>query len=146
MPLMPNVIRGRVLANQLVDEYVTKLSGFIPEFAEYWRSEDSLFNDGDESTVYGVFSEFSELVSVRLEADQLEKREGLFEFIEGAVTEGGDVANAACTCFLENILNRVPESIDPKTFVPYLGKKSREFCKAWDEFTGVYTDGLNKDV
>ena len=27
-------------------------------------------------------------------------------------------------------------------FVPYLGQESREYCKAWDQFTGVRTEGL----
>ena len=46
------------------------------------------------------------------------------------------------TCFLENLMNRTPSKIDPKTFVPLLGQRSREYCKAWDEFCGTRTDGL----
>jgi hypothetical protein len=27
-------------------------------------------------------------------------------------------------------------------FIPYLGEKSKEYCRAWDEFTGVKSPGL----
>ena len=125
-----------------VSEYVEKLKVFIPEFPDYWSSEDAAFNFGQDSTVYGVFSDFSSLVVERLEAGTLSNGQQLFSFIESVVAEGGDPANAACTCFLENILNRIPGSIDPNGFAPYLGAKSKKFCREWDEFTGVKTSGL----
>ncbi|WP_082768703.1 DUF7674 family protein [Paraglaciecola hydrolytica] len=125
-----------------VSEYVEKLKAFIPEFPDYWSSEDAAFNFGKDSTVHGVFSDFSTLVVERLEAGTLSNGEQLFSFIESVLAEGGDPANAACTCFLENILNRIPGPIDPNGFVPYLGPKSKEFCRGWDEFTGVKTSGL----
>lgn len=125
-----------------VSEYVEKLKTFIPEFPDYWSSEDAAFNFGEDSTIYGVFSDFSTLIIEKLEADTLSNREQLFSFIESVVAEGGDPANAACTCFLENILNRIPGPTDPNSFVPYLGPKSKEFCRGWDEFTGVKTSGL----
>lgn len=125
-----------------VSEYVEKLKVFIPEFSDYWSSEDAAFNFGKDSTVYGVFSDFSSLVVERLEAGTLLNGQQLFSFIESVVAEGGDPSNAACTCFLENILNRIPGSIDPNGFAPYLGPKSKEFCRGWDEFTGVKTSGL----
>jgi len=125
-----------------VSEYVEKLKVYIPEFPDYWTSEDAAFNFGKDSTVYGVFSDFSSLVVERLEAGTLSNGQQLFSFIESVVTEGGDPANAACTCFLENILNRIPGSIDPNGFAPYLGEKSKEFCREWDEFTRVKTSGI----
>ena len=125
-----------------VSEYVEKLKVFVPEFPDYWASEEAAFNFGNESTVHGVFSDFSTLVVERLEAGPLSNGKQLFSFIESVVAEGGDPANAACTCFLENILNRIPGPIDPNSFVSYLGPKSKEFCRAWDEFTGVKTNGL----
>lgn len=53
-----------------------------------------------------------------------------------------DVQTAAATCFLENLMNRTPELIDPQRFVPLLGHESKEYCRAWDEFCGVRTEGL----
>jgi len=125
-----------------VNEYVIKLSKFIPEFLEYWEADEGGFNFGDESTIYGVFSDFSTLVIERLENKTLNNNEQLFLFIESVILLGGDEANAACTCFLENILNQIPGTVAPSDFVQYLGPQSREFCRGWDDFTGVKTDGV----
>jgi len=125
-----------------VKEYIDKLKEFIPEFPDYWNSDDAGFNFGSESTIHGVFSDFSTLVIEKLESGKLKNGEQLFNFIESVVNEGGEPANAACTCFLENILNRIPGSIEPNSFVDFLGPKSVKFCRGWDEFTGVKTNGL----
>ena len=41
-----------------VSEYVEHLKVFIPEFPEYWLSGEASFNFGNETTIYGVFSDF----------------------------------------------------------------------------------------
>ena len=123
-------------------EYVEKLKLFIPEFPSYWASDDAAFNFGEDSTVHGVFSELSTLVVSRLEAGTLYNGKDLFTFIESVVAGGGDPANAACTCFLENILNCTPGRISSNSFTPYLGPRSKEFCCGWGKFTGVETSGL----
>ena len=125
-----------------VDEYLDKINAIIPEFSEYWNSEEAQFNFGAESRVHGVFSDFSALIIQKLKTGTLENPQQLFSFIEAVVIAGGDSSNAACTCFLENILNRVPDSIDPVSFVPHLGSASAEFCRGWDKFTGTSTVGL----
>ncbi len=122
-----------------VEQYLDELKVFVPEFPEYWNSEDAASNFGEESSVYGVFSDFSTLVIEILEAGKLPDAEKLFSYIETVIAEGGQPANAACTCFLENILNH---DVEPGSFVSYLGTKSRDFCRGWDEFTGVKTCGL----
>ena len=125
-----------------VSEYIEKLTQFLPEFSDYWDSDEACFNLGVKSSVYGVFSDFSDLVISRLENGTLKNAKQLFSFIELVIISGGDPANAACTCFLENILNRIPGTINPDSFVPYLGHHSAEFCRGWDKFTGVKTRGL----
>ncbi|MBY6034992.1 hypothetical protein KUV59_17595 [Marinobacter daepoensis] len=125
-----------------VNRYVKELAEFLSEFPEYWVSEESAFNFGGDSSLHGVFSDFSTLVIDRLESGTLENPTKLFSYIELVVVRGGEPANAACTCFLENILNRVPDFIEPESFVPYLGKRSADFCRGWDKFTGVKTHGL----
>lgn len=55
-------------------------------------------------------------------------------------------SNAICVCFLENLLNNASsEQIEFDRFIPYLGNKSKQFCKAWDQFTGVRSPGLWTD-
>ena len=105
-------------------------------------SAKACHNFGAQSSIHGVFSDFSQIVSDKLETNSLKNAQSLFDYIESVVLNGGEDSNAACTCFLENILNRTPSSIEPSTFVPYLGPESKKFCKAWDEFTGVATNGL----
>lgn len=125
-----------------VEKYLEELSVFIPNFHEYWNSDLALSNFGAESTVFGVFGEFSTLVIDQLKNGAMDNAEALFTYIEGVVKSGGEPANAACTCFLENILNQVPGDIKPESFVPFLGYESAEFCRGWDEFTGIKTRGL----
>lgn len=127
-------------------EYVQKLSTYIPEFASYWESDDSSHNFGEASSIYGVFSDFSNLVVRRLKSKTLKEPQSLFAFIESVVIDGGEPANAACTCFLENILNATPSAVDPDSFVPFLGEQSRRFCVSWDSFTGIKTKGLHQDA
>lgn len=128
--------------NDEVKTFIEKLALLMPEFSSYWASEDSCFNFGNDATVHGLFSDFSTLVINQLENGTLKNSEALFAFIESVVVSGGNPANAACTCLLENILNCIPGSIDPNSFVQYLGPSSAEFCRGWDKFTGVKTCGL----
>ena len=68
----------------------------------------------------------------------------VFEYVESKLDdEDSEISNAATTCFLENLMNRVPETIAPAALVPLPGPKSREFCRAWDEWCGARTEGLH---
>jgi hypothetical protein len=82
------------------------------------------------------------LFAKKLEANSLENGSSIFAFVEKVIMNGGPSANAACTCFLEGILNRTPDAIKPEVFVPFLGEKSKEYCKAWNKFTGVSVVGI----
>lgn len=64
----------------------------------------------------------------------------VFKLIEQFMDEGEqNIKNAVATCFLENLQN---VGTPPEKWVQYLGEKSRSFCQAWDEFTGVSTPGI----
>lgn len=126
-----------------VTEYIQHLTEIIPKFESEWESDKYGFNFGDDSTIYSVFSAFSGLVIERLKKDNLQDREKLFEFIESVISKGGDEANAACTCFLENLLNVTQGEIEAESFVPFLGQASKEFCRRYDKFTGIITEGLH---
>ena len=125
-----------------IDDYVKALGTFVPEFPAYWNSEEALFHFDDESTVMGVFSDFSSLVTERLRTNTLENPESFFAFIESVIEQGGEAATAATTGFLENLPNQTPRTIPPDRLIPYLGPESRHFCRAWDEITGIKTPGL----
>ncbi|MCE5318951.1 MAG: hypothetical protein LLG04_16510 [Parachlamydia sp.] len=108
---------------------------------------DESYEPLPRKSLHGEMAEFSDYVSELLQKDtESQYIKDIFNFMEFLLAEGDDmVQNAVATCFLENILNRTPEKIQPHTFVPFLGKQSREYCKAWDSFTGVYTQGLWDD-
>lgn len=122
--------------------YEELFSSLIPEFQLYWNSKSCLFNKGMDSTVHGIFTAFSHVACKKLESNSLENTSAIFELIEKAIKNGGSSENAACTCFLENILNRTPSIIKPEYYVSSLGEKSKEFCSAWNEFTGACIAGI----
>jgi len=126
------------------EEHFKNLIELFPDFKALWESNNNYFKEDNGSyTIHGLFSEFSHLVSERLESGNTEKMKELFDYIEEIASNGNeDEQNAVCTCFLENILNRIPQKIDPKYFVPFLGKCSKDYCIAWDKFTGIKTKGL----
>lgn len=116
----------------------------FPGFQSYWDIYKQWWGD-DESGFHNDISEFSHYIKDLLKEKKCnpEKLKEIFGFSEYLILNGDDdVKNALCTCFLENILNQTPSEINPDQFVPYLGQESREYCKAWDEFTGVKTEGL----
>lgn len=54
-----------------------------------------------------------------------------------------EVQDAAATCFLENLQHQVDVGKVPGALSSsLLGSESRDYCKAWDEFTGVKTKEL----
>jgi len=52
------------------------------------------------------------------------------------------VKNAIATSFLEYLMSNDPDEIQFTSFSKFLGKHSIEYCRAWDEFTGVRTKGI----
>lgn len=108
---------------------------------------DENYEPLQKKSLHGEMSEFSDYVSELLQKNtDPQYIKNIFNFMEYLLSEGDDmVQNAVATCFLENILNITPRDIKPQTYVPFLGKQSREYCKAWDKFTGVFTPGLWDD-
>ena len=85
---------------------------------------------------------FSDYIAQRLADPEDGGFGAVFSYVEDQLTDKDtEVGNAVATCFLENLLNRTPDVIPPGRLVPLLGPRSREFCRAWDEFCGVRTDG-----
>ncbi|MGH2548342.1 MAG: DUF7674 family protein, partial [Thermomicrobiales bacterium] len=68
----------------------------------------------------------------------------VFSEAERLLAEGGEEARTAiATGFLEELSHADSRNeIDMRAIVPFLGSKSIEYIKAWDEFTGVRTRGL----
>jgi hypothetical protein len=66
------------------------------------------------------------------------------KFAEMVLTTGDETASTAiATGFLESLLAQASRgTIDFRSIAWMLGPESAKYCRAWDEFTGVKTDGL----
>jgi hypothetical protein len=126
------------------EEVLGLITDCYPTFTARWN-EESLFwpDEGKAATACGILCEFSHLIAEELEAKRVSNIPAVFALIEQLLAEGSEeVMDAAATCFLENVHNRVPEKIAPDLFVPFLGPLSQEYCRAWDRFCGTETEGL----
>ena len=122
------------------DNCIDSLLHIVPEFIPQWQIYKD-FWEGDESGLCNDFSEFSDFIIKTIDTLEEQKKIDIFNFIENCVICGDEyIKTAAATCFLENLLNAFSDGdIHPKSFVYLLGTESKEYCKAWDEFTGLRT-------
>lgn len=117
---------------------------------EDWKSYYLVVNpDEDPSNIHALMTVLTDyainvLNETKKTGDSKKEEKKLFGLIENFIKEGDfNVRDAASTCFLENLINRASwGDLSPNQFIPYLGSKSKAYCKAWDEFTGVKTPGL----
>ena len=101
---------------------------------------------GADSNTHSKMSVFSDFFEEKISQGNYSKVEEVLAAIEHLLVEDNsdkEVKEAVCTCFLENLINFASNQRIPyESFVPFLGKQSREFCRSWDKFTGVKTPGL----
>ncbi|WP_316355617.1 DUF7674 family protein [Candidatus Neptunichlamydia sp. REUL1] len=113
----------------------------FPKFLPYWEKyvEEEGLDDGITIKVIP----FAEYTIDRLNlCDDLELGK-IFDLVEFLLNRGDQsVQNAMATGYLECLMHKDPNEIKFRGFVKFLGKHSLEYCKAWDKFTGVRTDGL----
>jgi hypothetical protein len=126
--------------NECIDIILEKFPGFKgawQEHLDWWGGETRGFcND---------MSAFSNYVIDLLHKNKKNLEiKTIFLFIEELMTRGTEeVQEATATCFLENLINATSwGTASAGSFVHLLGAESRKYCKAWDEFTGVKTEGL----
>ena len=139
------------------NKYTEVLMSKFPNFAksESLLEELEFYNEGEYVNIHSVFTGLTNYITRELVPQHeivSDEEVAIYQFVEEVCQKYGDypedtdeylLDNAACTCFLESLINRASwGGIPYNRFVPYLGEKSREFCRAWDEFTGVKTPGL----
>jgi len=141
--------------------FTNKYTRYLIEKFEGFSKSDSLaeaiepYKDGESINIYAVFTGLADYVIKELANKSInitDEEISIYLFLEEIRcryaksrpgTDEFDLDNAVCTCFLENLLNKGSwGDICYSRFVPYLGEKSREYCRAWDHFTGVKTPGL----
>jgi hypothetical protein len=139
------------------NKYTKVLMERIPDFAisETLKNECEFEADAGQLSIAGVFNCLTSYVQYELMMNNelITKEEiNIYNVIEEMITtysgfpvnsEESDFDTAACTCFLENLINIADAGrVKYERFIPYLGKNSKNFCRAWDEFTGVKSPGL----
>jgi hypothetical protein len=115
----------------------------VPGFSDGWQAHRDCW-DGEEAGLSSDMTAFAYYVVEVLQGKRQEDLDLVFALIERLMVEGNDsVKDAAATCFIEVLQNNASAgAIDSRDFVPYLGSESRAYAKAWDDFTGVKTEGL----
>lgn len=96
-------------------------------------------------SAHTLLTHVSHRVAKNFMANNYNRAEELFDLVELLIIDGDeDVKNATCTCFLANLQNIASNEneFDDAHYVSLLRAKSIEFCKRWDEYTGVKTEGL----
>jgi len=67
----------------------------------------------------------------------------IFVFIEFLMCSGDeDVQTAIATGFLKDLINYDPDEIQFINFSQYLGKKTIDHLRGWNEFNGAETKGI----
>lgn len=87
---------------------------------------------------------FSEYVEDLIKCNDEEEMEKIFDLVEWLLQNDDEsVQTAKATSFLEYLLSKDPDEIKFKRFIKYLGKETINYCKAWDKFTVVKTEGVS---
>jgi hypothetical protein len=115
----------------------------VPGMTEHWQAHRKWW-EGQEAGLCNDCAILADYISDLVAEGDDESLPGIFRLIEELIVQGDeDVRTAACTCVLENLLNRYSAGeIPAESFVHLLGPESRAYCRAWDQFTGVTTPGV----
>ena len=125
-----------------IDELLKNFPDFQDAFDAHVKDWDDY--DASKRSFFLDLDSFRSFISKKLEKDESYDYKKVFDFIEKLVVNGDEsVSTAATTGFLEDLVNLSSNGRFPsRSFTKYLGPESKAYCIAWDEFTGVKTDGL----
>jgi hypothetical protein len=113
----------------------------FPNFSSYWDAYIVDYGSDEGLTIQMLpFGKYA--VDAIKAKDEIAMKK-IFEFVEFLFLNGDqDVQGAVATGFLDHLLHKDPEQIKFSTFVQHLGKNAIEYCRYYDELTGVKTEGL----
>lgn len=121
------------------EELLELLCRLFPPFRPYWEADDNCFRDADDFTVHGIYACFSHYFSAAYDEHNVAALSQLFASIESAIIcdhkncDGS--ANAATTCFLENIAGTTPG----ERARIFMGAESRRYFDSWNN-QGVHSN------
>lgn len=112
-------------------EFKDWLVSVFPDFERYWESGDNYSKEGEDYSLHGVCNEFSNYYREHYRVLAGDQQQRLFGFVEECVANDPDdrnpLANALCTCFLENIAGEA----SGEAAVHFMGNASREYYIQW---------------
>ena len=128
--------------NHIHDEECIKLiKDKFPDFLPYLESY--LEDFGSDLGLSIQMIPFGEYTLDQAKSHNDSELKKIFDLVEFLLNQGDEsVKDAMATCFLEYLMSKDPDEFKFSTFVRYLGEHSINYCRAWDEFTGVRTEGL----
>jgi hypothetical protein len=113
------------------------LLGAASGFEERWQLHLEHWGQAPRGLCIDV-AELVVHVEERIKGDNTGDLGGLFEVVERLLAQGDDyVRDAVATCFVESLVNRVPESISDEALAKLLGPRATEQAQAWNDFWGV---------
>ena len=120
------------------DEMMNLILRTVPAFHASWQAHLDYW-EGDAAGLCNDMQVFGEYVIKALQESSPLDLSMVFNLIERLLVEGDTaVKDAAATCFLENLLNSAAAGqIDVHLFAPYVGKESRKYCEAWENFNDL---------
>ncbi|MCH9612094.1 MAG: hypothetical protein S4CHLAM102_05770 [Chlamydiia bacterium] len=114
----------------------------LPGFQRHW--DLYIKNEGKRGGIHSHMLPLIEYTVECIHSKNSQSIKNVFDLVETLMIHGDpSLQCAVATSYLEGLLLRDPEEIQFSTFVKYLGKNSVEYCRAWDEFCGVKTEGLS---
>lgn len=126
------------------ENLISLLKEKFPDFIPYWESYVEYWGINQGLTIQ--ITPFSDYVVDVIKSKNEDEIKHVFDFIEFSICNGDEsVQTTMTTSFLEDLLSRAPTEINFSTFAKYLGEESKEYCKAWDKFCGMRTEGLWDD-
>lgn len=135
-------------SNWMIQNYQSCLMDLYPEFALIVQEEKQFYKDfNHDYTEHSFFRALTIFTKNLIKNKKSKDIKKLMEIAEILLEHGSvDVQNAVATCYIENLVNAASNDegkiVKYETFVPYLGPKAKEYCRAWDEFTGCKTPGV----
>jgi hypothetical protein len=116
-----------VTAHDILEELIR----IRPDFRRYWEGENYHLGDDGSFSECGVFGQFTNFFREQHRAMTKSELKFVAELINQCEKDEF-LAEAAYTCFLENIAGDPPD----QTLAPFLSPAAREFMRNWRHHRG----------
>jgi len=127
---------------------MNKILNTFPDFKDRY---DKHVNEWDDTTglrtIHSDIDIFFDYISDKLENDENYDYKLTFNIVEELFVNGDkEVSNAVAMMFLESLLTLAAHgNYKVESFFDYLGKESKAFCKANEEFWGIENSKFYED-